>query len=425
MSLLFTGIVALAATPHIGASEVGIESAVRPLRNVVDEADRNCEGADRQVTRRSSTVSYGDFNAYWTSGRLFLKQENNYDPRAVEAINRENSLPNLFVVWNPPWLFPLLAPFSAVPFEVAGLLWLVLNVLLTLACAQVIGRRVGLPDFWAWVLGFTYAPIGICLGFSQLSILTLAGVVGYLAARERGRPVLAGLALTLAALKPHIVCLVWLLPLLCGSKSERAKTLVGLTGGLGMLTLIAVAWHPALLGNYLHAIQHPPETPPTGFYSATVGMWLRMETGLHAHVWVQFVPFVLGAAALTWYLVRSGGTLPVFDQIVLAVTLSAVVLPYGWHFDQCVLLPSYLTLWAAALRRNDGRVTPFVEPILPGGLLAVELGQLAMFIAGAGGTILNSERCHVVWPLVMLLLYWHYRSRAGVPLLTPRLATAQ
>ena len=341
---------------------------------------------------------FGDFAAYWTAGRIFCERGNNYDPEVVRQVERREDLTQTFVIWNPPWTFPLLAPFALLPFTVAALAWCLLSVVMVVLSANLVGRQLGMTELWSTVLGITFLPAAICIGISQLANLVLAGAVLYWYGLHRQRPWFAGAALALCAIKPHIVGLLWLAVLFVGRPADRWRVVGGLLATLTVLTALTAAWNPQLPVHYLAALRHPPESPPTQYYAATLGMWLRMESGLGRYTWVQFLPFLCAVGAFGWYLWKRTGSGSAEDALGLALLTSSIALPYGWHYDQATLLPIYLWLWTAVTGQCEPAISRWRRATITLGLLAFELGQIAMLWAKV------QERWYVVWPLLLAIL---------------------
>jgi len=355
---------------------------------------------------RVSRLHFGDFFVYWTAGRAFVEGANPYDPAVLRAIALREGLPHPTLLWNPPWIFSLLAPFAVLPFAFAAVAWASMNVALLLLASRVAGSRLDLPDFWAMVLGLTFVPAMITLGMGQITLLPLAGAVLYAGAVVRRRPALAGAGLALCAIKPHLVGLLWLTPFLIEEKRDRLRVLLGLATILGALMLAALAWHPDLFAQYRAALRDPRETPPTEFFSASLGSWLRVAIAGDASPWLQFVPFAVGLGWFLWRYRRGRGAEPFDRSCGLALLVSALAVPYAWHYDQATLLPVYLWLWALAAWPGANRIARWRRVVIGLGLVTLDLGTAAM--VGMG----TPERYYVVWPWVLAGLAW-LASREG------------
>lgn len=300
----------------------------------------------------SENAQFGDFGAYWTAGRCFLEGRDAYDPRQVDRVARSHGVRQAFVTWNPPWTLSIAGIFALLPFKVAAVAWTLINVLLVVAVALAAGRDAGLTPFWSVSLAVTFAPIAACLGFSQWSIVVLAGAVGYRECLRSGRPFWAGVCLAAATLKPHLVALVWIAACVSGSLRRRLIVASGLSAALAIAIAAVGAQQSDAFANYLHALGDPPASWPSNYFSAAPARWLRwgFESALPGRRldWIAYLPLVLGASAFAWFATRRA----VDDQRLFdaALAASALILPYGWHYDQVVLLPAYLALCAFAMR---------------------------------------------------------------------------
>ena len=92
----------------------------------------------------ASDYQYGhfgsiDFIEYWSAGQLWLEGLNPYDPALLFPIQKELSFDESapLMMWNPPWIFLLLAPLLSFSFASAAALWFWLNITLVLALSLI------------------------------------------------------------------------------------------------------------------------------------------------------------------------------------------------------------------------------------------------------------------------------------------------
>jgi hypothetical protein len=160
--------------------------------------------------------------------------------------------------------------------------------------------------------------------------------------------VLAGACLALTAVKPHVVYLLWIAAF-CWMVRERRWGVAAGTAALLAPTvgLVAVFWPNALTG-YRTILANPP----LHFLTPTLGGIVRVLIGPGAGQVGLVVAALVGLGlavylatrrtALDWRL--AGGPL---------LLLSVATAPYGWCFDQAVLLVPYLGIIAWALRSTE------------------------------------------------------------------------
>jgi hypothetical protein len=157
------------------------------------------------VILASGWVPGYDIDVFWTAGSLIWQGR---DPYAESGAFH---LPFLY----PPNVLPVFAALAAVPFPAALVLWVAFNALLSVALVPLARQALAaegveeLPPAGATVLlsaavAFSSA-VSLGLEVGQLAVVTAAGVFAALWARARGRPVLAGVCLALAAVKAATV----------------------------------------------------------------------------------------------------------------------------------------------------------------------------------------------------------------------------
>jgi hypothetical protein len=309
-----------------------------------------------QQTRGQQTLAdlpLYDFVEYWAAGRLALRGENPYDAARIGELQQQAGHSDApILMWNPPWVLPLVLPLGLFDVRVAHLLWLLGHLLVLVGCADLLWRHYGGPSegrVAAWVLALVFLPCPLALLAGQISPLLLAGAAGFLVALRGRRDFLAGAATALLAIKPHLASLFWLALLVWVVRERRWKVaLGGLTAGLG-LTALALVFDPQVLGQYWHTLT---TTPPAQYRSPTLGTLLRLAAG-DGPFRLQFVALVPGLAWLVLHLVRSRR----WDwdaELPLLLLVSFLTAPYGaWPFDLVVLLVPVLRLAALLARSGD------------------------------------------------------------------------
>ncbi len=155
-----------------------------------------------------------DYKLFWMCGRDVLAGADYY------AIDPRDGGPRAL---NPPTALPLFAAFGALPLRKGARLWTALNALLGLALVPLAHRGLvaqGGPDTPRLpkpVLGVLSAAVAFSnayqsnLALGQLGIVTAAALLAALWAQAAGRPILAGLALAVATIKPPTTLPVLLL----------------------------------------------------------------------------------------------------------------------------------------------------------------------------------------------------------------------
>jgi hypothetical protein len=189
-------------------------------------------------------------------------------------------------------------------------------------------------------------PTIFVLQAGQISPLILLGVVGFLYFHDGKRDRLAGAALVLVAVKPHLVYLLWVALLVWSVNGRRWSILGGGIAGGILAMLIPLACNPSALNEYRAALAHHP---PEQWISPTPGAFLRLVFGAE-HFWLQFVPTIVGLAwfALYWLKHRQTWNWP--EHLPLLVLVSFATASYGaWPFDLVVLLLPAIQIGASVV----------------------------------------------------------------------------
>jgi hypothetical protein len=122
------------------------------------------------------------------------------------------------------------------------------------ACGTIFYRTTPLPRHWRINMLVALAalvPLWIAVGIGHLSPMLLLVLTGGLTLHRQGRPVRAGLVLSLLAVKPQLAAglVLWML------LRRDVRTLAGLAiGGALQYAAVAIALGPGIWLNYLHAL---------------------------------------------------------------------------------------------------------------------------------------------------------------------------
>lgn len=305
------------------------------------------------VGRLAAGYRYGspgtvDFIQYWTAGRLVLEGQSPYEADRICPRQREVGVHEGWCIrmWNPPWLVVWLMPVLALPFHLSAVAWMMVSLALIFLAAELV-RRSATPRAPHWVTlasVLPFAPTYFTVKHGQVSALLLLGVAGFLHSVRHERPVRAGAFLALATIKPHVLHLVGGAALWWTLVERRFRVLVGpslvLVPTLVVLTLLWPGWW----SGYLAAL----EQPPLYWKAPVAGTLLRLLFGPELR-WLQFAPTVLALSALLVWLLHRRPTLRWSEVMAPLLLLSVPTAPYGWSFDQLVLLVPQLQLVSLAV----------------------------------------------------------------------------
>jgi hypothetical protein len=288
-----------------------------------------------------------DFVEYWAAGRLVVTGENPYDPERMHELERQaGRTDEAILMWNPPWVLPLVAPLGLLDVRTAHLLWMLFHLGVIAFCADVLWRlHDGNPSarIVALLVAFTFLPSWFALLAGQISPLLLLGAVAFLGLLRRGNDFAAGAATALLAVKPHLAYLFWLALLLWAVQQRRWRVLLG--GALMGLALtgIALALDSGVLGHYWQTFT---QKPPEQYRSPTLGTLLRLTLGGGSFRW-QFLPMLPGLVWLVIHWLRQRTAWEWHEQLPLLLLVGMLTAAYGaWPFDLVVLLLPVVALAA-------------------------------------------------------------------------------
>jgi hypothetical protein len=287
-----------------------------------------------------------DFRVFWAAGRLVMSGEllAAFDMARLGA--EHNVDPEVWMPWlYPPGYLLLLAPFGALPFDLAFLLSNLLSLaVIALAVRSFVGQS---RLIWlAMVLAPAYMP-ALILG--QNSLIWLAGLLAALAALRDGRPVLAGIFIGCLTLKPQLGLLIPVALLAAGLwRTVLAATATALLLAILPTLVTGFGYWPLLVDrmaeqgqNLLSQIQNLSLMVGPYYFFTMLG--LSSDTALVLQGIVMAVS--LAAVALLWSSRQLG-----FD-VKAAGLLTAMLLsaPYLWYYETAIMAAIGLFLLRAGL----------------------------------------------------------------------------
>lgn len=289
-----------------------------------------------------------DFVSYWATGQQLVRHANPYDQAAVAQMEHAAGLDvrAVLMMRNPPWALPLAWPLGFLGLRLAALLWSLMLLGCLVASVHMVRRLHGSPPNPIHWLGLGFTPALICLTMGQTALLALLGLALFLRF-HRKRPWLAGPALWLCALKPHLF-LPFGAALLAWIVFARAwKVLAGAAAALASTSALAFLIAPHAWTDYAQMLRSPSvenQFIPCLADALHHWVWPRLT-------WTQYAP---AAAACVWAVMYFWRRRAQWDWVRNGTPLmlvSILLAPYAWLYDQCLLLPALLDA-AYATRRG-------------------------------------------------------------------------
>jgi MFS family permease len=245
----------------------------------------------------------------------------------------------------PLYVVFLLAPTITLPFPIVRLAvhWLFIfltawSVLLWLRALQWRASSASAAILVVLTLGSLPVLQGIKL--EQLTLLVNGMIAACILLLAAGYPLLAGVLLAFATIKPQLVLLLagWLMLWACGNYRERRRFIFAF--GVTLVTLFAGAEFilPGWLGQFVEALRAYREY--TGGPKSILAVITTPRLGLLVSGFI-----LLGLAVVCWRTRRAPADNAVFtliSSLVLAVTV--VVIPMISLYNQIILLPAVLLL---------------------------------------------------------------------------------
>lgn len=160
-----------------------------------------------------------DFRGYYGAAVVVTRGGNPYNYSELAPVLEEvtGSIGNN-PYFYPPWFCILFIPFTLLPFNIARLVWVFVNLPLFYFSMELLRKYLNWPQNelkkWALYL-FAFLLFGVyCIMSEQAGIFMLFGLALFLYAFSDQQPILAGLGLLIFATKPQatalVVIVVWL-----------------------------------------------------------------------------------------------------------------------------------------------------------------------------------------------------------------------
>ena len=344
-----------------------------------------------------------DFITYWAAGRLFVTGGEPYSPDALIAMERSLGWPHAVpvVMLNPPWVLALVGPLALMPFVTAHAVWFAVSLGIEILCSLALWDYFGGAKRQRWialVVLATFLPAATAEHYGQITPLLLGAMTVLLFALRGRRYVLAGACLAALGLKPHLLYLVLLAILLWSAGSVRERRWVVPVSAAAFAagaTLAAIGFNRNVLGYFRGTV------PAALISPCGLGGFLRSMFGVE-HVWLQFVPCVVGIAWFAAYWMRHRRAWVWEERLPLLLLVSIGSAAYFWKHDYILGLPAVIAL---AIEVARARVWPVATVCYVG---------VQLVILSADATV---KECalSLLWIVLYVVIGW-VCARRGVGL---------
>lgn len=356
--------------------------------------------------RQGEITGVRDFVEYWSASRLLLSGGNPYAPQELLALQQtvgwRSAAP--LIMWNPPWTLSLLLPFGLLEFGLSQFVWLLVHVLAVLISVQLLWRVYGDSPKGlrlSWVLAFTFVPTIFVLTLGQITPLVLAGIAAFIFFEKRKQWLAMGAALTLAATKPHLLYLFWVVLLLWIWQQRRWRVALGALVTGFIAAALPLGFDANVYARYgelysLTGIRQPFDWPAPTLGNVFL-ILLEQES-----VWWRYLPSAVGLVWLLDHWRRHRQNWRWDEQLPVILLVSVTSNVFVWTYDQVVLLPALIqaTAWIKRAKISWHKSAAVLC------YLAVNSVHCIMRVSFA-------EELWYVWLAPALLLnYWLFRREA-------------
>jgi hypothetical protein len=280
-----------------------------------------------------------DYVCYWAAGQQLLHHENPYDGGAIlriqEAVGYTGGRP--FFMRNPPTAFFLVFPLGFIGMRAGAVLWSLMIVAALMMSVRLIWIMHGRTPDRLHLVGYLFAPALACLLHGQTAIFLLLGVLLFLFFRESNQ-YLAGAALLLPALKPHLF-LPYGVTLLAWIVTRKAyQVLAGATFALALSVGLSLLLDRASWSEYAEMARMEKISDE---FIPTISLAFRLLIHRDA-LWLQFVPAAVGSIWAAAYFSRHRDNWDWDHHGSVVLLVSVMVAPYAWFTDEAIVLPAIL-----------------------------------------------------------------------------------
>jgi len=301
---------------------------------------------------------FWDFTrAYHSAGRNLAQG----DLAALQILIREGATGG-FV--NIPIVAYLFAPFGILPPQIAGILFTVIGVALTVFVWRLLVRLAKLDVRERWILAFLFianGPLLTGIKFGNLSYVILVALAGGLFLIRSGRSGIAGALIGLAVVIKPVLILMGLFFLLRRDwRGSLAFAAIGIATGL--LSLLVFGWSENLAWFQNCIVRYSRDWLPTFSVQSISSFILRLDASAKISEWILVPPtklqkfaaqgvialiFLTGALACLKPAAAKGAQADRLSderrdlQYMLVICLCLVTSPLAWsHYYAWFLLPT-------------------------------------------------------------------------------------
>ncbi|HUY81040.1 MAG TPA: glycosyltransferase family 87 protein [Acidobacteriaceae bacterium] len=289
------------------------------------------------ITARSAPL---DWLSYWASAHQLVRHQNPYGEAPILRLEQLHGFPKnkrAFMPRNTPNALFLMAPLGYLSAYAAGFVWRLTLIACVVGSMQLIWIILGRPRNRWYLIGYCFTPIFMCIVLGQSTLIALLGIVLFLRYCSE-KPLLAGAALSLCAIKPHlflvfgVVLLAWII------LRRGYKLLAAFVAAVLVESVIPLYFDAGVWRHYLEMMR--ANGVPAQFRPVLASA-VRFLIAPH-QFWVQFIPALASCVWGIWYFRRHRNAWDWTKHAPLILLVSLAVAPYSGAYDCAILLPAIL-----------------------------------------------------------------------------------
>jgi hypothetical protein len=288
-----------------------------------------------------------DFLAYWSAAHLLVTGGNPYDHSAMNSLEKSVrpelvSDGDFFLnAWNPPWLLLLFAPLGFLSYPIAVPVWIFCNTVL-IGLALIISWRMCTGNesskgiLIVFVAGYLFGETIAYIAIGQITVLVLLGMLLSIWWLNHQKDILAGAILLFTLIKPQISYFFLLIVLIWIIQNRRWKVILGFV--IALLSSLIIFWiiDPGWLNNYITLINSMPYTL---IYTSTFGSF--MASLFHTNIFYFSVLILIFCIKPLLRILEKAGW---YTAMNISVLISLPLSPFGFTFDQIIILPAIVQI---------------------------------------------------------------------------------
>ncbi|HEV2135026.1 MAG TPA: glycosyltransferase family 87 protein [Terracidiphilus sp.] len=311
-----------------------------------------------------------DYIEYWAAGQVLVRGGNPFDPETVFQLERANGWDKDFpqVSLSPPIILLLAWPLGHTTPKTGLILWLLASLGCIAASVGIAWRLYGNSQSSLHLVAFAFPPALGCMMAGQLGNFFLLEVALFLYL-HRSRPWLAGAALVLFALKPHLFVPCFFVLLLWSAARKDFRVLAGFLASLAACCGIVTLLDPQAWRQYQQMLH---STRITDAFIPTAAVAFRFLVHRQAR-WLEFLPEAGACLWAVWFFLSRRARWNWLDEGLLLLLVSLACAPYGWYYDQALLFPAIL---AGLYRAEHSRISLLLFVLIAAAGLAGVFGHI-------------------------------------------------